>query len=393
MGSDWQDTTLRSIADFRNGKGLSNTLYCDDGLYPVWGANGQIARTNELLNNMPVIVIGRVGAYCGSVHSVSEPNWVTDNAIFATPKEDIDLRFLYFLLKLLRPERTSIGSAQALVTQSGLKTIECRVPTDSQEQVAIGHVLGTLDDKIELNRKMNETLEAMARAIFKSWFVDFDPVRAKAEGRQPIGMDAETAALFPESFEDSELGEIPKGWKVKAVSTVAEINYGKTLPATKMTEQGFPVYGAAGIVGYYGQAMFRFPVILVTSRGSGSGTVHETCESAFITNNSFSVVPRDRWFSRHYLKFWLKSADIMTRVTGSAQPQLTITNLQSLQVLEPQRPISEAYHLLSDAFWQTAKSRMDESRTLAALRDTLLPKLLSGEIRVKDANSFVRRVV
>ena len=92
------------------------------------------------------------------------------------------------------------------------------------EQKAIAHILGTLDDKIELNRRMNETLEAMARAIFKSWFVDFDPVRAKAEGRQPEGMDADTAALFPDSFEDSPQGKIPKGWRVPGNSATLVSN-------------------------------------------------------------------------------------------------------------------------------------------------------------------------
>src|SRR5690606_370307 len=104
-----------------------------------------------------------------------------------------------------------------------------------KEQKAIAHILGTLDDKIELNRKMNETLEAMARAIFKSWFVDFDPVRAKMDSRQPYGMDTETAALFPDSFEDSELGKIPKGWKAGRLDEIIHIIGGGT-PKTSIPE-------------------------------------------------------------------------------------------------------------------------------------------------------------
>ena len=142
------------------------------------------------------------------------------------------------------------------------------------KQEAIAHILGTLDDKIELNRGMNETLEAMARAIFKSWFVDFDPVRAKRGGQKPPGMDEKTAALFPDKFEDSELRKIPKGWKVRMLPQIASINYGKNLPATKLLKKGVPVYGAAGVIGYYSEVMFQTPVILITSRGSGSGTVH-----------------------------------------------------------------------------------------------------------------------
>ena len=178
---------------------------------------------------------------------------------------------------------------------------------------------------------------------------------------------------------------------MKTISELAAINYGKNLPGSKLTSRGFPVYGAAGVVGYYSEAMFDFPVILVTSRGSGSGTVHETIEPAFVTNNSFSIVPYEAWFSRHFLRLWLRSADIMARVTGSAQPQLTITNLQSLDVLQPQRRILEEYHGAADGLWRRATTNTNESRTLSALRDALLPKLISGELRVPDAERIVGR--
>jgi len=194
----FQDCTLDSIADFRNGKSLSTSQYSDDGTYPVYGSNGQIARTNELLNPTPVVVIGRVGAFCGSVYRVDEPSWVTDNAIVATAKPGVDIGFLYYRLRSLGLNRTAIGSAQPLVTQGGLKVVSTRVPP-LPEQRAIAHILGTLDDKIELNRRMNQTLEAMAQALFKSWFMDFEPFRDRG-------------------MQDSPLGEIPVGWGVVCLS-------------------------------------------------------------------------------------------------------------------------------------------------------------------------------
>ena len=121
------------------------------------------------------------------------------------------------------------------------------------EQRAIAHILGTLDDKIELNRRMNETLEAMARALFKSWFVDFDPVRAKAEGRDP-GLPRHIADLFPDSFEDSELGEIPKGWEVGR-STRLGPSTGFDLPATERTTGQYPVLAASGPSGTHDEFM------------------------------------------------------------------------------------------------------------------------------------------
>lgn len=191
--------TLADLAEFCNGKAISPSFYLPYGKYPVFGSNGQIARTDELLNPFPVIVIGRVGAFCGSVYRVDEPSWTTDNAIVVKPQPHIDFGFLYYRLKSLDINRIAIGSAQPLVTQGGLKIIQTLVPP-LPEQKAIARILGTLDDKIELNQRMNRNLEAIAQAIFKSWFVDFDPVRAKMEGIQPVGMDVATAALFPDSF-------------------------------------------------------------------------------------------------------------------------------------------------------------------------------------------------
>jgi len=200
--------TLGDIADFRNGKAISPSLYSLYGKHPVHGSNGEIARTDELLNPKPVVAIGRVGAFCGSVYRIKEPSWVTDNAIIAEAKSNTDLTFLYYKLKSLDLNRTAIGSAQPLITQSGLKIVRTTIPP-LIEQKAIASILGALDDKIELNRKMNETLEAMARAIFKSWFMDFDPIPGLGPHKE---------------WQDSPLGKIPQGWRVEAVADIAELH-------------------------------------------------------------------------------------------------------------------------------------------------------------------------
>jgi len=142
---------------------------------------------------------------------------------------------MYYLLKSIGLESMNADSAVPGLNREAAHTRKIRVPPLA-EQRAIAHILGSLDDKIELNRRMNETLEAMARALFQSWFVDFDPVRAKAEGRQPAGMDAATAALFPDSFEQSELGEVPRGWRIVPLDRVATFLNGLAL-------QKFPPQG------------------------------------------------------------------------------------------------------------------------------------------------------
>src|ERR1035441_8424546 len=221
--SSFADVTLGDIADFRNGKAISPEKFRSAGKHPVFGSNGQIARSDEVLYPEPAIVIGRVGAYCGCVHFVPRASWVTDNAIVALPKDGNDIRYLYYLLGSLELQRTAIGSAQPLMTQGGLKVVRAKAPPLA-EQKAIAAVLGALDDKIELNRRMNATLEAMARALFQSWFVDFDPVRAKLDGRPPAALDPATAALFPEHFAHGEHDMLPVGWRHAAIEEVCAIN-------------------------------------------------------------------------------------------------------------------------------------------------------------------------
>jgi restriction endonuclease S subunit len=185
MGSDSLTVCrLGDIARFRNGKSLSPSSYAASGRHPVFGSNGQIARTHELLCVEPVVVVGRVGAFCGSVHRCDESSWVTDNAIVVEAQDGADFGFLYYLLKSMDLNRAAIGSAQPLVTQSGLRTLEVAVPPISRQR-RIARILESFDDKIELNRRMNRTLESIARALFKSWFIDFDPVRKKMECGDP----------------------------------------------------------------------------------------------------------------------------------------------------------------------------------------------------------------
>ena len=173
-------TDLGNLLSFSNGR--SSPKRSDRAPYPVYGSNGIIGFTDRVNAQPRTIVIGRVGSYCGSLYYSNQSCWVTDNAIRANAIDDNDAHFLFYLLQSLHLNEWRTGSGQPLLNQSTLSSISVGVPP-LPEQRAIAHILGTLDDKIELNRRMNETLEEMARALFKSWFVDFGPVRAKMEGR------------------------------------------------------------------------------------------------------------------------------------------------------------------------------------------------------------------
>ena len=318
--SSFADVSLGDIADFRNGKAISPEKYTAGGKHPVFGSNGQIARSDEVLYPEPAIVIGRVGAYCGCVHYVPRASWVTDNAIVALPKDGNDIRYLFYLLGSLELQRTAIGSAQPLMTQGGLKVVRTKAPPLA-EQKAIAAVLGALDDKIELNRRMNATLEAMARALFQSWFVDFDPVRAKLDGRKPIGLDQATAALFPDSFQDSALGHIPKGWEVKTLGEVVELAYGKPLKAEDRKNGPVCVYGANGPVGWHNEKLVSGPGIVVGRKGN-PGVVTWTHGDFYPIDTTFYVDPKGDCRSLYFLYYALSLHNLANLSADSAVPGL-----------------------------------------------------------------------
>ena len=258
------------------------------------------------------------------------------------------------------------------------------------EQRAIAHILGTLDDKIELNQKMNETLEEIAKAIFKSWFVDFDPVRAKAEGR-PTGLPPEISDLFPSELVDSEIGEIPKGWDINPLGNVFLIQYGKNLPTKNLIEEGYPVFGGNGVIGFHSKYIYEEVMTLIACRGAASGKVGRSLPKSFVTNNSLVINHKGAALtSQRFIEFTLESGDPENYVTGSAQPQLTIDNIKNFPFMTPSSEIVDSFQEIVNPLSDRQLLLDSENQVLSELRDTLLPKLISGELRIPDAEKFLK---
>jgi len=314
------------------------------------------------------------------------------------------------------------GTAVPHISGGQIRSFEFLLPP-VPEQRAIAHILGTLDDKIELNRRMNETLEAMARALFKSWFVDFDPVRAKAGGRDP-GLPLPLADLFPDSFEDSELGEIPRGWEVETLDrALAELEVGgRPKGGVSAYTEGVPSIGAESIVGLghfdysktkyvpheYFQSMKKGHVenrdVLLYKDGGrpgefephvtlvGDGFPFDTCA---INEHVYRIRAKPT-LGQNFLFFWLSSDLVMEEMrikgTGVAIPGLNSTQVKSLTTLVPSRGVIGAFDDIADRLIARVLSACNESRTLAAVRDTLLPTLISGERRVEGIDRFMPRI-
>lgn len=270
-----------------------------------------------------------------------------------------------------------------------------------EEQMAIAKLLGALDDRIELLKEANKSLEKIARAIFKSWFVDFDPVRAKAEGREPEGMDAATAAFFPSEFEDSKLGPIPRGWTAGTVSDCVTFHNSKRVPlssAERSQMQGpFPYYGAAGPIDFVDNFLFDGEYVLVGEDGSvispgGKPVLQHVWGQFWVSNHAHVLQPRGGW-SISSLRNLLSGVEIGPYVTGAVQPKLSMTNLKRVPVVLPPQHLLQRYAVVVDEFVGRERLNSETIAILSQLRDTLLPRLISGKLRVPEAEKLVEAVL
>ena len=311
----------------------------------------------------------------------------------SSKSSDAELDFLYWVMRHTDYRRwvlsTATGSTVKHTSPSRILDYTFLLPP-LPEQQAIAHILGTLDDKIELNRKTNETLEAMAQALFKSWFVDFDPVRAKAEGR-PTGLPDEISDLFPDSFEDSELGEIPSGWKVSSLGEEFQWKEGK--PWVKEDRVDFSanlVFGANGSIGYSTRQIANTRVIFVGKIGS-CGAINFYNGSFWATNNTHYLTLEDN-SDLEYIRQVLLGVDFSAYVGGSSNPYMPFGNFAQHQIASPPSRIISKYCEEVSPARSRIEQNTTESSLLSFLRDALLPKLISGEIRIPDAERLLEEV-
>ena len=320
------------------------------------------------------------------------------------PRLPSDARYLEFALRSLDSEwdvLESSGSVFGNATKRDLQSLPLPWPYDESERSTIAHILGTLDDKIELNRQMNETMELIARALFKSWFVDFDPVRAKMKGRWRSGkslpgLPAEHYDLFPDQLVPSELGEIPEGWEVKALGDVIEIYDSRRVPlnrSQRANRQGsYPYYGAAGIMDYVDDYLFDGVYVLIGEDGSVINTdghpVAQYIWGQFWVNNHAHVLKGTIQFSEEHLYLLLQQLNILPFVTGAVQPKLSQRNLKAVPIVVPGRSVCSTFSGLIGPLFERVRDCADESKPLVTLRDALLSKLVRGEVQVRETDRF-----
>ncbi len=329
------------------------------------------------------VMVSCIGSDMGKA-AIAGSDCVTNQQINSVVvDQEFETLFVYYNLSLRKDEIRSAasGSAQPIMNKSTFGRLRISVP-DKVRQVSIASVLGALDDKIELNRRMNETLEAMARAIFKDWFVDFGPTRAKIEGRAPY-LAAEIWSLFPDRLDDE--GN-PEGWVTLPLGELAKIEWGNTsLTKSVYVESGYPAFSAAGQDGF-----------VVTPERKGLGVVISaigTVGKIYLASGSWTAIKNtltvqgDTDAVSAFVYYLLQETPLPTR--GSTQQFISLGDAKAVKVISPDHQSILAFFNLVEPHIRRMGANNDESRTLAATRDFLLPRLMSGEVRVKYAEKLV----
>ena len=301
--------------------------------------------------------------------------------------------FVYYLLKHSKAEIESFssGGTFAEISAKALAEVELEIP-DERHQRTVADILLNLDSKILENQKISKSLESIAQTIFKSWFIDFDPVKAKMAGEKPVGMDDATAALFPDSMEDSELGPIPLGWKFGTLEEACLILDSKRVPLSgaerKKRPGEIPYFGATGILDFIDSHLFEGPHVLVGEDGSvitknGTPFVQYVWGKFWVSNHAH-VLQGSGGFSVEQLKLFLDRIQISNYVTGAVQPKLNQGNLKSIPCLLPAVKVSDAFNLIIGPMFDEIRVLSEQTKLLVEIRDRLLPRLISGELQIPD---------
>jgi len=393
---------MGDVVTLHYGKALTEGMR-RPGPVPVYGTNGRTGWHDTAFASGPTVILGRKGMGNLGVEWCEGPFWVIDTAYYTSFRDDIVPRFFYYFAHYVGLNHLKDGTSNPSLTRDTFSRQWFPLPP-IHEQGRIASLCGGLDDKIELNRRMNETLEVTAQAIFKCWFVDFDPVRAKADGRQPFGMDAETAALFPDSFQDSSLGKIPKAWRAAKVSELVKLNR-DTLNPGDYPDEVFDHYSIpafdesrwpaeeSGIQIKSNKTVVPPGAILLSKLNPRipriwipptNGSRRSVASTEFLVATPELGVSREYIFCLFSSQAFLDVFETLVTGTSGSHQRVKPEFLLRMQAVIPPPQIIDKFTRFVGPLLLKHMADLVESRTLASIRDTLLPKLISGEIRVTE---------
>jgi type I restriction enzyme S subunit len=424
MESEWATYSLKDVGRIVTGKTPPGTLakyFGGSALFVTptdMSEEKQISRTARTLSSEGMlkqgkimfekaIVVSCIGWQMGKtavVHQLASTNQQINSILVDESLVNFD--YLYYTLKHKRQEIFNLGATATrtpILKKSLFEKISFRAPA-LEEQKCISQMLGSLDDKIELNRRMNGTLEGMAQALFKSWFVDFDPVidNALAAGNpipEELADRAEVrrAALangtanrqaakpFPAAFQQTEeLGWIPVGWEAEKLGNLLEVKYGKD--HKKLNDGSIPVFGSGGLMRLADASLHLGESVLIPRKGTLSNIMYLN-EEFWTVDTMFYTLPKVK-FVLKYAFYFLRTLDFASMNVGSAVPSMTTNVLNELPTILPGDLVRELFDSELTFYFRKKAACDAQSATLTKLRDTLLPKLISGELRIPDAEKL-----
>jgi len=454
MGGEWTSTTLGAICSFATGSAFPKSAQGDMvGKYPFikvsdmnlpgndrfitiannWVSKETQARLRAKVHPEGSTVFAKIGVALtyNRRRILTQPALIDNNMMAAIPIAGlVDHLFFYYMLCTIDFNEVAVGTALPYLNISDLSRITVRLPS-LKDQQAIACILGTLDDKIELLRRMSETLEAMARALFKSWFIDFDPVRAKAAVRRKHpdwtndqvsraacpNLKPEIAALFPDSFEDSELGQIPKGWEVTTLGDFVEFVKGRSYRSDELSSSdtalvtlksfvrggGYRIDGLKPFTGAYipKQVVEPGEVVLACTDVTQAGEVigrtaivrGSRTYSCLVASLDVLIIRPRPPLTRSFVYELGHSADFVdhtyAHTIGTTVLHLSTDAVAAFPFAMPPSALIDRYDQIAVPIIQRSEAIGGNSEMLAAIRDALLPKLISNELRIPDAESFI----
>jgi type I restriction enzyme S subunit len=409
MGSEWKQLTLGDVITLKRGYDLPSQHRLP-GPFPIVSSSGISGSHNEAKVDGPGVVTGRYGTI-GQVHFVEEPYWPLNTTLYVQDFKGNHRRYVKYLLETIDYRQYSDKAAVPGVNRNHLHEAIVKIPALA-EQERIAKTLATLDRRIDLLRQTNTTLEAIAQALFKSWFVDFDPVHAKAEGREPEAMDAATASLFPSEFDESELGLIPEGWKPLAFGDAAYLSKGSVnplaAPNAKFDHYSLPAFDAGQLPVCEAGGEIKsnktpvLPGAVLVSKLNphipriwpvGATGANAVCSTEFLV--WVPKAPASSVFVYSLASSQPFNSAMRQLVTGTSNSHQRVKpdQLNGLCVCAASDAALEAFASMASPLLQRILDNRQQSATLAHLRDTLLPRLISGKLRLPDAEREIEAVV
>jgi type I restriction enzyme S subunit len=376
--SEWKEYKLSDLMEIKYGK---DHKHLADGSYPLYGSGGIMRYVEKSIYEEESILIPRKGTL-SNLFYVNEPFWSVDTLFWSKIKQDLVLpKYLYYTLKTYNLAELNVGSAVPSLTTEVLNKVLISIPVKNT-QTAITEILSSLDDKIELNNKINQELETLAQTLFKQWLIDFEFPNENGEPYKSSGGE----------MVDSELGEIPKGWKVNKLNDIVDCFDNKRVPLSSMernVRKGiYPYYGAASLMDYIDDYLFEGVYILMGEDGSVTDNIGypvlQYVFGKFWVNNHAHVL-KGRKISTELVLCLLKNTNISDLVTGAVQPKLNQGNMNKISIPLPNNLsiISDLEKLITE-YYNLFRNNILEIKELISIRDNLLPKLISGELEINE---------